>query len=490
MTHLKKIFYCSLILLLPLFSHAQTPPEPEVIIRGNLPDARDSAKALVVKEIIVKGYKKTKPYIVLREIQFKKGDTLSFSKLEDQLRQARQQVYNTTLFSEVYFDAFLSGENEILVTVNLRERWYIYPVPQFQLVDRNLNVWAKTYNYSLDRVNYGLKFVHYNLSGRRDQLRIYLLSGYSRNISFSYTAPYSNAALTEGFTIGGGFTQNREIAYKTGRDNYLKFYPNDSASRAGSPFVRKSSFVSAGYIIRRGLLRKHSISLGYTHLKVSDSVISAKYNPNYFKDPVNAKGFTDLQYSFQYINVDNVLYSLKGTTAAFSILKRGIGFSGGINMLALEGGINKYYRLGNNWFANFQLSGKLKLPFEQAYINQRGLGYGESYLRGLEYYVIDGVTSALLRSTLKKKLVSFVVPFPILKKVIPRIPFTIFAKTYADLGYVYNKKNYDTYLNNRLMYTGGFGIDILTLYDINLRLEYSFNQMNQSGLFIHSQNGF
>ena len=73
---------------------------------------------------------------------------------------------------------------------------------------------------------------------------------------------------------------------------------------------------------------------------------------------------------------------------------------------------------------------------------------------------------------------------------IPYIPFTFFAKTYADLGYEYNKKEFAANLNNKLLYTGGFGIDILTFYDVNLRFEYSFNQLNQKGLFLHTQSGF
>ena len=52
-----------------------------------------------------------------------------------------------------------------------------------------------------------------------------------------------------------------------------------------------------------------------------------------------------------------------------------------------------------------------------------------------------------------------------------------------DAGYAYNKKKYYTYLNNRFLYSGGFGIDVLTLYDINLRFEYSFNQLGKSILF-------
>ena len=58
------------------------------------------------------------------------------------------------------------------------------------------------------------------------------------------------------------------------------------------------------------------------------------------------------------------------------------------------------------------------------------------------------------------------------------------------LGYAYNKNAYNSKLNNRILYSGGFGIDILTLYDINLRFEYSFNQLSENGLFLHNQSGF
>ncbi|MBK8496479.1 MAG: hypothetical protein IPL50_16840 [Chitinophagaceae bacterium] len=136
-------------------------------------------------------------------------------------------MYNTTLFNEVKFELVALDANNININVQVTERWYLYPVPQFNLVDRNFNEWYKTYNASFDRVNYGLKFVHYNLSGRRDQLRVYFINGYSRNISFSYTAPYSNRALTEGFTVGGGYVQ-RELPYKTSYMDSLLFYPSDS----------------------------------------------------------------------------------------------------------------------------------------------------------------------------------------------------------------------------------------------------------------------
>lgn len=490
MMNLKKICCWSLLLVSTLPCIAQKNVHQNVIINGYSSLLKDSTR-LRIKDIIVAGARQTKVYIILREIPFRRGDLFIKARLEPQLQLARQQVYNTTLFTEVQLIADVTDSNDVIVHVNLKEHWYIYPTPQFQLVDRNFNVWAKTYNHSLDRVNYGIKFVHYNLTGRKDPLKIYLLNGYSRNVSFSYSAPYNDKYLSQSFTIAGGFTQNREIAYKTSFNNVQQFYPVDSITKARSEFVRNGWYLSGGYMIRKGLFRRHIFAGGYIYLKVADSVI-IKYNPNYFGIPVTSKGYPELMYTYQYTNIDNVLYALKGSSAYFAITKRGFGFKGGMNMLSLEGGVNKYYSFGKNWYASGQISGKIKLPFQQSYINQRGLGYNENYLRGLEYYVIDGVVTGLFRTTLKKKIYSFTIPVPFnfFHRIANNIPFTFYAKTYADMGYAYNKRKYETFLNNRFLYSGGFGLDILTLYDVNLRFEYSFNQLNERGLFFHSQSGF
>jgi outer membrane protein assembly factor BamA len=485
MPGLKKISFS--ILLLLVFSFARSQNQNKVLITNTAIPLQDSTGKLHVKDIIIKGNKQTKSYIILREIHFKKGDSLLITSLNKELEQARQQVYNTTLFSEVKFELVVLSAYDIMIIVDVRERWYIYPVPQFKPVDRNFNEWIKTYNASLKRVNYGLKFVHYNLSGRRDQLRIYLLNGFSRDFSFSYTAPYSNKALTEGFVVGAGYSQKKEIPYKTDYNNNLLFYTSDSLR---SKFVGSTFYINAGHTMRKGFFVKQFFNTSFSTITVTDSILSVKNNPNYLNSVKPSVNILEVSYAYQYVNVNNVLYATKGKSWFAAVSKRGLGFTGGINALTIEAGLNKYFDLGKKWYSSIQLNGKLRLPLRQAYINQRGLGYGDSYLRGLEYLVIDGVGTALIKSTLKKKVAEFKIPVPFKLKSLTHIPFTIFVKTYGDLGYVYNKKEFDTYLTNRLLYTGGFGIDILTFYDINLRFEYSFNQLNQKGLFLHTQSGF
>jgi len=490
MNPLIKIACSCFLLFIAGKGFAQKKTAPFIIIKGKELLSGDSSRKLNIRELNAVGYKKTKSYIIYREIPFKKGDSITVTELYKKLLLARQLVYNTSLFNDVILEAVIHSESEVTITARVSERWYIYPVPQFQLVDRNFNVWARNYDYSLSRVNYGLKFVHYNLSGRKDQLRIYLLGGYSRNISFSYTAPYSNHALTEGFTVSGGYSDKRELAYKTNYRDSLMFYPFDSATRAKNDFVYRIFYLQAGYILRKGMFKRHQFLLSYSHLSIDDSIAHPKYNPNYLGDGKTKRGLIDISYLFQYTNVNNVAYPLSGTSAYFYALKRGLGISGGANMLQVEAGFNRYFYLGRKWFASFNLNGKVKLPFDQPYINQRGLGYSENYLRGMEYYVIDGAATGLARSTLKKKLLSFKIPFPFFPKLFTKIPFTFFGKTYADLGFAHTNSQYRTELNNRLLYSGGVGIDVLTLYDIVLRFEYSVNQFREGGLYFHSQNGF
>ncbi len=128
----------------------------------------------------------------------------------------------------------------------------------------------------------------------------------------------------------------------------------------------------------------------------------------------------------------------------------------------------------------------MKLPFIQPYYNRRALGYRDDYLRGDEFFVIDGVANALAKFDLKKEVLKFYLSTFLKSKTYNRLPFTVYAKTFADMGYAYIQPEFDSRLNNRLLYSGGFGIDILTLYDLKVSIEYSFNQLGQKGLFLHN----
>ncbi|MFT3909116.1 MAG: POTRA domain-containing protein [Ferruginibacter sp.] len=442
--------------------------------------AADSSSKLYVSSIVITGNKRTKSYIILREMKCKAGDSIIAAKLFDIVQQSRDLIHNTSLFSETEVNPVMVSATEVVINVRVLEKIYIYPTPQFKLVDRNLNDWIKTYHADLNRVEYGAKFAHYNFSGRGDKLRIYLLNGYARAVSFSYSAPYSNGALNEGFSVTGTYLQSRRL-------NYITTYDNKSLEFKSDHFAKNNLILGATYQRRRGFFKKNIYSVFYNFINVNDSVVTSVYNSHYINSAKSSVGYFDLQYDYIYTNINNVNYPLQGRIFKLTALKRGFGFKGGVNMFSLEGVYSLFFPHKHNWYSSVELLGNIKLPFEQPYINQMGLGYREFYLRGLEYYVIDGVANAVTKYSLKKKLVSFNIPFPFHIKKIPRLPFTLYGKTFADMGYSYNKQEFDSKLGNRFLYTGGFGIDIMALYDVTLKVEYSFNQLGEKGLFLHAK---
>jgi len=45
-------------------------------------------------------------------------------------------------------------------------------------------------------------------------------------------------------------------------------------------------------------------------------------------------------------------------------------------------------------------------------------------------------------------------------------------------------------LNNKYLHTWGIGLDILTIYDVVLKFEYSFNQLGDKGFYFHTREDF
>jgi outer membrane protein assembly factor BamA len=460
-----------LFLLLPvLFSiHAigQNPP-PSV--------------SCIVGQITVKGNKKTKTYIVLRELSFRPGDTLTLTQLVNGFRTAHDRLVNTHLFNEVVI--FLKGFRGYTadVEIDVRERWYIFPLPYFKPVDRNFTAWAQK-DYSLSRVNYGGKFTHYNFTGRNDQLTAWLITGYTRQFELYYNQPYADNSLKHGFGFGFNFAQQREVDAFT-FNNSQGFINSDSIAFAGKYLSKQLSF-SARYFYRPRLKVRHTVNFNIVSSSV-DSAVTLR-NPDYFNNGKRKLVYPELIYTFNYTDVDYISYPLNGVIFETSLMRRGI--NPDMNLWQFSTRLTRSWPLARKWWFGIQNINVLKLPLSQPFYNQGLIGYGDLYLRGLDRYVVDGTAGAILKNTLSHQLANFDIPLA-RGTAHDHIPFRIYATAFSDYGYAYNKDFKGNSLVNRMLYTAGFGIDIVTFYDLSFKFDYSFNQLGQNGLFLHIRNDF
>jgi len=449
---------------------------------AQIPAAPQSSFVCVVGSLAVKGNKKTKTYIVLRELSFKTGDTLTLSDLVKGFRMAHDRLVNTHLFNEVII--FLKGfrGNIADVEIDVKERWYIFPLPYFKPVDRNFTAWAQK-DYSLSRVNYGAKFSHYNFTGRNDNLTAWLITGYTRQFELYYNQPYADNALKHGFGFGFTYAQQREVDALT-RSNIQYFINSDSLAYAGKYLSRLFS-VSARYFYRPRLKVRHTVNFNFVSTDV-DSAVTV-FNPHYFNNDRRSVNYPELTYTFNYTDVDYVSYPLNGIIFETSVTRRGAGPD--MNLTQLSTRLIRSWPLARKWWFGIQNINVLKLPLSQPFYNQGLIGYGDLYLRGLDRYVIEGTAGGVLKNTLFRELMNFDIPLA-RGTAHDHIPFRVYATAFSDYGYAYNRDFKANSLVNRMLYTFGFGIDIVTFYDLSFKFDYSFNQLGQNGLFLHIRNDF
>ncbi|HCL06842.1 MAG TPA: hypothetical protein DHW64_13180 [Chitinophagaceae bacterium] len=470
-------FYCLLLLTGSLLAQDQD----STLSTGQSLAELVASKSIfqLVGEVKVNGNKKTKEYIILREVPFKKGDRLPAADLEKVLIQAKQQVMNTLLFVDVNVYVAAKKGNVLVINVDVKERWYFFPLPYFRLVDRNFNQWWVEQKRSFDRVNYGLKFIQNNVSGRNDNLDIWFINGYTQQFTVRYDRPFFDRKLKQGFNIGVIRATQKELNYATGENKQL-FSRQDY-------IVRKFTRVDFTYSYRPDVRNRHYLKVAYNNEQLADTIL--KLNPTYFPGGTSRFQYVDFNYQYKYYNVDYIPYPTRGFQMEANLYKRGV--TKNTNLWVTSARAVYATPLSKNSFLHLEGLGILKLPFNNVYFNQRLIGYGFNQMRGLEYNVVDGVAAGILKTSIHKKVFGFILRNPFPSKTHDKIPIRFFLKAYGDLGYGYHKNPISSNtLNNTLLRTWGLGLDIVSIYDFVFKIEYSFNQLGRNGLYLQSRNDF
>ncbi|HVB03552.1 MAG TPA: POTRA domain-containing protein [Chitinophagaceae bacterium] len=435
---------------------------------------------VIIRHIIISGNRRTKDAIILHSFDLKPGDTLQYSNAMQILEDNRQELINTSLFLtvSVYFKSWSGKYTD--VEVDVLERWYTFGFPIFSLADRNFNVWWVQEKHSLGRVNYGFNFFENNLTGKNDQVELTLQGGYTEHFALAYSLPYFNKSLRSGLGFSIGYNTAREIGYATDQ-NKLQFF-------SGNSVINRQFKAGITYTYVKAIRFKHQVSLNYNYNHVADTLLMA--NPDFFPNSNPTLRYFELDYQFSYTGTDNWAYPLKGFNIYGLFSRKGLGIFKGINQTEIYIQAAKYWRLFHATYFAAGIRGRVQVPQKEPYFLMTGMGYQEDYLQGLEYYVVDGSDFGILKASLKRKIIDLNMHFPFLPIQFESIPVRVFLKVFGDAGYVANNMPGNNTLDNRFLYSGGFGLDIVTYYDVRLRLEYSFNQLGQKGLFLHSKSEF
>lgn len=436
----------------------------------------------IVGHIVITGNKITRSYIILRELSFRTGDTLSPGNLVQAFGAAHDRLINTHLFNEVviYVKNFRGRIADI--GIDVKERWYIFPLPYIKPVDRNFTAWAQK-QYSLSRLNYGVKFADYNFSGRDDNLTAWLITGYAQQFELYYNLRNADRSQRHGFGFGFNYAALKELDVLT-LANTQGFINSDTIAYAGR-YLSKSFSFSARYYYRPGLRIRHTVNFNVVTVTI-DSAVTVR-DARYLNNSKRSIVYPEWVYTLNYTDVDYVSYPLDGIVFETALTRRGI--DADMNMWQLSTRLTRSWPLAYKLWFGFQNINVLKWPLSQPFYNQGLIGYADVYLRGLDRYVVDGTAGSVLRNTLFRELFHFNIPFT-RSASHDHIPIRIYATAFTDYGYAYNRDFKDNSLVNRVLYTGGFGIDLVTFYDLSFKLDYSFNQLGQNGLFLHIRNDF
>jgi outer membrane protein assembly factor BamA len=466
----RRFFLCCMLLCLLLFKlHAQS--------AGTITPTDSSAKKFSIGTITIIGNKITKERIILRELTFHPNDSLDTIQMQSIFKRSEENLYNTSLFNSVHI-TWLEENDKMNVFILVTERWYIFPLPIFEIAERNFNVWWQTKDFS--RIVYGGILNWNNFRGRNEQLGITLRLGYTQRISLYYSIPFINKQQKAGLTFGFAYSRNHQSSVKTVENNII-YYKNEVL------FSKKEVGGSVAYTYRNNLYKTHIVETGYKYSEVLDTVVAL--NNDYFTPGSSKMKYGVLRYFFKSDHRDIAVYPLKGYYYDLEVTKNGFGFlKDDIDITYVSVHLKNFWPLTKRFNFGTGVSGKITGGSKVPYYMSKALGYGREFLRGYEYYVIDGQDYFLLKSNLKfilipqKEIHAGFIPF----NKFSTIPYAFYFNLYGDLGYVkdelYSENNP---LNNTWQYGYGAGIDFVTYYDLVFRFEYSINKLGETGFFLH-----
>lgn len=434
------------------------------------------AQSVNVVKVNYQGLNRTKESTLNKLIQLE-GKLLDAVDTLKVISQAEIDLYNTKLFAQVSHTTKTNGKH-IEITFILKERWYTYAVPYFDLIDRNFNEWWVTRNHELHRVIIGADLTQKNATGHNDDLSFSFLAGNQTRIGLDYELPnnFKNGKYGMGFSFQ--YHSYRNVNYDN-KNNQLAFLASDDVL-----LNRWLGQLSLSYHL--DFNKEFWFNVGYQNENVS--TVITDLNPNYN----GAEGLEKLNFGFIRVglrldNRDVRGYAQKGQLIWAELSSYAFFTQSNLNFFELNARYTRHIPFFKK--ADLALSSIAKLSPSTArpYYLNRGLGWGINSIRCYDYYVADGNGFFAQKASFRYRLIDTKLSLKRIKwQPFQIIPIKAASKLFFDIAYVNNEKYlFQGDFLNEPLYSYGLGLDIIVFDDAVWRFEYGLNHQGNAAFFLN-----
>lgn len=455
-----------------------------------------------ISKIEVTGNERTKSKIIIRELDFKMGDSLLTTDLSEvyafgsgqkrvsrkdssevslRMKYSRENIINTKLFLEV--DLYLEeiAGKAYKIRINVKERWYFWAFPILKLDYPNFNDWLQ--NPDLSYLTMGLFSSHNNLWGLGHQASIKIYGGSSQEIAMGYLVPWIGKGQKIGLILGGNWRKSTVVEYGSLQNERQLIF--DKGSMIDYNFLATLKF-------RPNLYNYAKVRLIASNVSISDSLYNLTLDESiasFLPTGLQSVSYATLYMEYLYDSRNNHAYPLKGQYLKGFVEKEGLGLIGhDVDYFNYGVDMHFYQELNSRWYVAEMFKILTSSGENIPYFFKQNLTSGDDFIRGFDYFALRGDNMAYFRSNLKYNIIKPSVKVPRKEKnkdsKFRNVPYAFYLNLIADAGYMKDEfyGQYNPY-NNKLLLSWGFGVDLISYYDLVLRFEYVFTNINTRGFY-------
>lgn len=429
---------------------------------------------VTIKEMKVEGNKRTKDRIVFRESKLHKGDKIRLSQLHQEFTQSKQNLANTTLFNDIeIFINKWSNDNEIDIVFQVKERWYIYPLPRIILSGITVNEWKNNFNANPKRLTYGADVYHYNLRGRGDRLKATFYTGFQKKYGVEYAISSIDKNENWGASLEASYALDKGGTYNTENNQY-------SAILTENDNVFEDTRVSVGAIHGKNVVNTQGVQLGYASVNVSDTLLML--NPFFFDGGIQNRKSILAAIVINHENRDLSEYATKGNFYNIRLNYERV-LESPQNVFIGRFKYNHYQPISNKMYVSGSIYAQSILDQEKSFYTRiQTARNSRNNTRGFDLYRIlpehfVGFKSEFRYSLLNKKIKDI----PILPKAFEPVHFRVMPKVFLDAGRGFTNEFLETNeLDNQFLASYGVGLDVVSIYNMPIIFELSKNNINET----------